>query len=638
MKTLIKLLFLLTLSFSHAYAQLPETSYEKAAPFIAVEDPSIEWGYFTVPEDWNSVKGKKIQLAVAILKSKTSKENNEPLLAIEGGPGADAINGIWFWLDHPIREKRDIVLVDLRGTGFSKPRLCPDLGKDFFKIFAKNQNTSLDEKDKVLAALSCQKYLLANDIDIYSYHSKSIARDLNALKIQLKYKQWNVEAVSYGTYVAQVYTSDFPGDIKTLILDSPISNLDEYYTKNTSNYMSSLKKMFEACKNDSSCNAEFPDLEKCYYTTIEELTKKPLTVKVDKAILEKGEFTYNAEDFKIVIQQSFYQKKLREVLPLLIYQFHNKNEKALSSLIAGFSEGLALDYGMYYCVTCREGISDTLLKAYNEDASQYKLPTGGLSFYKTDFEICRNWNSKKSDSLNIAPDLKDSDIPTLIFTGGFDPITPASNGKDLNERLKKSTLVYRSSYGHGSSFTKTGSVAINEFINDPTKKPDFESLNFSDKITFVTKININSGIAKLGNSVSNFDVLFSAPLIIALLVSIVAIFAYLFLLIRRKDITTSNKIMKLALIISSILAVVLIVNFVMALNNVASDNFYILAFGLPVAYNHLFTILFVFLGVLLFNISYFFINIKHIISRSIVFTVLFSNILIGIYFYYWGLF
>ena len=35
-------------------------------------------------------------------------------------------------------------------------------------------------------------------------------------------------------------------------------------------------------------NAEYPDLENIYYKVIEELTKTPITVKVDKSIIEEG--------------------------------------------------------------------------------------------------------------------------------------------------------------------------------------------------------------------------------------------------------------------------------------------------------------------------------------------------------------
>lgn len=61
-----------------------------------------------------------------------------------------------FWVDHPLRKNHDIILLDLRGTGFSELKLCPDLGKKFFEILSKNQSEEQDVKDKVKVSLECR--------------------------------------------------------------------------------------------------------------------------------------------------------------------------------------------------------------------------------------------------------------------------------------------------------------------------------------------------------------------------------------------------------------------------------------------------------------------------------------------------
>jgi nitric oxide reductase large subunit len=142
----------------------------------------------------------------------------------------------------------------------------------------------------------------------------------------------------------------------------------------------------------------------------------------------------------------------------------------------------------------------------------------------------------------------------------------------------------------------------------------------------------------LGNSINNFDFLFFSPLIIALIISLIAIFVYITALLRKKEKNKSNKIVKLLLMISSFLGIGVLIGFVIALNNTASNNFYILAFGIPEDWSYLFTLLYVFLGLILLTCLYFLFRIKKIDNRSVLFTVLFSNILIGVYFLYWGFF
>jgi pimeloyl-ACP methyl ester carboxylesterase len=305
---------------------------------------------------------------------------------------------------------------------------------------------------------------IGRGIDLDAYNSKAIAQDLNALKTVLKYQKWNVYGASYGTYIAQVYANNYPNDIKSLLLDSSISDITKYYNNNSTNYMSSLKKVFSACENDPNCNKTFPNLEKVYFETIDKLNKAPITVKVDKKIIANGQFTYNSEDFKVAIQQGLYNKKLIEVMPLLIYEFNRGNKATLSSLVAAFSGSLSLDYGQYYCVSCNEVIPNNSLDSFNNDAQQYKKLKGGLSFYKSDFLVCDKWNlgMNKKKVVHDLSKLSSLQSPVIVFSGEFDPITPVSNGINLSKKIKKSYLINAPVYGHVSSFSKYGFKIVND--------------------------------------------------------------------------------------------------------------------------------------------------------------------------------
>ncbi len=298
-----------------------------------LQKESITWGYLTVPEKWGTLKSNKIKIAVAVLKNTSGIARADAVAFVQGGPGGSGVQAIWYWLNHPIRQQKDIVLFDVRGTGFSEPRLCPDLGNTFLEILAKNQTKQEDVQQKTAAAMSCKQELLNKNIDIGSYNSLSVAKDLNALRTELGYDAWHVYGVSYGTYTSQVYASVFPGDVTSLLLDSPVAAISNYYTQNTGNYMSGLSKVFAKCKDDPECNEQYPDLENVFYKTIAKLEQEPITVEVDKNVIASEVFTYNAEDFKIATQQVLYHKQLVEVLPLLIYQFYERNQDALGNLV-----------------------------------------------------------------------------------------------------------------------------------------------------------------------------------------------------------------------------------------------------------------------------------------------------------------
>lgn len=645
MKNILRLLLLLCLLPICLFSQTSTIKLEPTTTFFPrkkiINNENIEWKYLNVPEKWDKPSGKTIKIAFAVLKCTSKNIESNPVVYIEGGPGAGGIQGIWRWLNHPLRKRSDVVLIDVRGTGNSLPKFCPDLGKKFFEILSKNQDKAQDDQQKTIAAIACKQDLLNRKIDINAYNSKSIAKDLNALKKALMYDEWNVYGVSYGTYIAQVYANDFPKDIKSLILDSSISDISQYYNLNTENYMNSLKKMFSACAEDPNCNNQYPNLENAYYATIEKLDKNPITVKVDKKIIPSGEFTYNVEDFKISIQQSLYHKKLIEIIPLLITEFYKGNKNTLSSLVVAFSGALALDYGNYYCMSCNEVIPYNSISEFDKNALNYNKLKGGLAFYRSDFLVCDNWNlgtGKSSYVLNDLSNLSNLTSPVLVFSGAFDPITPASNGKTIVGKLKNGFLINAPISGHAPSFSKIGYNIVDEFVSNPNQNPDVNGFQSNNGVHFVTDVKISGGISNFANSLNEFDLLFLAPFLIANIIILIAMFHFGYVLIRNKKDVIQNKFMKSLIITTSLLGLFFIIGFVLAINSTAQDNFYILAFGVPKQFNYLFIIQWGFIFFTMISILYFALKIKFISNASIIAIILLSLILIASYFLYWGFF
>lgn len=638
----IAILFWLSLnSFDAAHAQ--PVRFEVGPTFFpqskALQQENIVWGYLTVPEDWQHPLGTSIQMAVAVLKNMENSTNAQAVVFIQGGPGASGIQQIKLWMNHPLRKKNDIVLIDIRGTGFSIPRLCPELGEQFLEILSKNQSSAADEQQKVEAALSCKQMLISKGIYTDMYNSLSVANDLHALKSALGYKQWNVYGVSYGTYMAQVYASRFTEDITALILDSPIDEMATYYARNTSNYMGSLHKVFEACKNNEGWNEQYPDLETVFYKTIEDLQQRPITVAVDKSVVASGTFTFNADDFKVAVQQSLYNKQLVEVIPLLIYQFHTRNESVLANMVPAFSKLLRMDYGAYYCVSCCEALPSNSLTDFEKDASQFKNMQGGLAFYKSDFKVCERWNDNRRDSVAMSydlPNLKETTFPVLVFSGEYDPITPIANGKNTAAKFKHGTSIIAYTYGHAPSFTKVGYQVVEEFINTPIHSVNLDAFSDVSKIQIAKNIEINAGISEMANSLSTFNLIFLFPLLIALVLMVAFIIAYAAGLLNKKYVLSSDKLMRVIILITSATGIVSVAGFIVTILQVSNRNAFILAFGLPEGAHYLFVLVWIFLALVLLTILYFIVKVKRLTNRSIIFSIIFSNMLFGIYILYWG--
>src|SRR6201991_981592 len=90
----------------------------------------VRCGTFEAYEDRNSMSGRKIALKIIVFPATGPDKALDPLFYIPGSPGSSATEDTPFVAPQfaKIREHRDLVFVDQRGTGGSNPLNC-----DLFK-------------------------------------------------------------------------------------------------------------------------------------------------------------------------------------------------------------------------------------------------------------------------------------------------------------------------------------------------------------------------------------------------------------------------------------------------------------------------------------------------------------------------
>jgi pimeloyl-ACP methyl ester carboxylesterase len=91
----------------------------------------VEFGTLVVPERHDKPNGNTIELAFFRLKS-ASPNPGSPIVFLEGGPGLPGTNAYYgpnMELFIPLLEISDVIILDQRGTGHTKPRMrCPNAG------------------------------------------------------------------------------------------------------------------------------------------------------------------------------------------------------------------------------------------------------------------------------------------------------------------------------------------------------------------------------------------------------------------------------------------------------------------------------------------------------------------------------
>jgi hypothetical protein len=166
---LIAILLGAFLAAKPAQAQDKIPRFEPAAcPFEA--PATVRCGYLVVPEDRGNPASRTIRLLVAILKSRSDHPALDPLVYLEGGPGGTILWTVGFWLDSQFLDKRDVILIEQRGTRLSDPVLsCPELGTALVDSLTVNLGQPEEIAREVQIAVACRDRLKGQGINLAAY-------------------------------------------------------------------------------------------------------------------------------------------------------------------------------------------------------------------------------------------------------------------------------------------------------------------------------------------------------------------------------------------------------------------------------------------------------------------------------------
>ncbi len=96
----------------------------------AASGTSFLHGSYRVFEDREAKRGREIELNLVVLPATGDDPAPDPMFVFHGGPGAAATTYLGHLVQSWIRERRDVVLIDQRGTGGSNPLHVPLPGGD----------------------------------------------------------------------------------------------------------------------------------------------------------------------------------------------------------------------------------------------------------------------------------------------------------------------------------------------------------------------------------------------------------------------------------------------------------------------------------------------------------------------------
>lgn len=450
--------------------QIVEAEKSECSSFKGFEKmEGISCGKLLVPENHDVPEGRKITISYVILKAKSKKTKDDPIIYFSGGPGGSSlsIGTTRFLGNSPLNKDRDVILFDQRGINLSSG--LPDIGPDIFQAMAADADI---KKERKLISEVLKKYkqkARKAGIELGDYNSFQNARDVGEMMKKLGYKKYNLFGISYGTRLARLIQDLFPEKVKTVTLDSPNLMTDDFLTDRMKGYSAAAEKTFKACENDQQCRSKYPNLRKDYETVLKDLKKKPMAIDVDGEI-----FSVNAPDAMYFLRRRLYSNRAKEVFPKLIKAFQTSEKETIRQAVRAEKQLVnpsSFNTSMFLAVSTFESMNPAnTQKVIDKMYAELPHYPAQLAFFTNLYIEGKTWHSKFLPMGKRK--FNKSDVPTIIFVNQFDPVTPPENGSLFQKKLTKSHLFILDVGGHSGGDFNCKMKVMAEFMNDPKKQLD----------------------------------------------------------------------------------------------------------------------------------------------------------------------
>lgn len=436
---------------------------------VTPEDQGFECGYVTVPERHDNPDGALIRLPVAIRPASGAAARLDPLFLAQGGPGGSAFEVFSLLVPNTeIAAERDLVIFNQRGTQYAEPDLtCTEV----HEVRAEMLAATGEEADALYTAAldACRQRLVAEGIDLSAYNSLENAADVEGIRRALGYGDYNFYGVSYGTLLGLHLIREFPEHLRAVILDSVVPTSINFVTESPQSENRVYDELFASCAAVPTCAAAYPDLEARYFALIEQLDENPVTLTLhDPETGETADALLDGTALRGVMFQLFYVANFGAAFPKVVSDLEAGDYTYLEQMWPLFAFDRSLSEGMYYSVICAED-ADFLASDGLDDELRPIIATDVEDELQLFLDTCQRW---MVDELDAAVDQPvRSDIPTLLLSGRYDPITPPEFAAEAAESLSNSYHVIYERGSHGVAFQDP---CINNIIQDFLNQPDVE--------------------------------------------------------------------------------------------------------------------------------------------------------------------
>ena len=410
------------------------------APKMSADTVEAQCASLAVPEDYAHPAGRKIQLALAWVPAK-NEDAADPVFLLAGGPGQSARDSyppIARAFEETLK-KRNVILLDQRGTGGSHPLTC----KDNSGVNAVTEEQADDSPDAIRRFTEHCRDALSRDTDLRFYTTTDAIQDLDTVRRAIGAEKINLVGISYGTRVAQQYARRYPQHTRTVVLDSVAPNELILGNEFARNLEDALDANFRRCQLDAHCNARMGNPREHLDALLGQLKAAPVPVSYrDPMTGELLQENLTRGHLAVVARMYAYLPMLAASLPLTLSEAakgHYESLMAQAKMMSG-ALGDSIMLGMQLSVMCAEDADGLRADpAYADSVLGNEL----IEVFRAQ---CAVW-PKGARPADFHQPFK-SDLPVLVLEGEFDPVTPPRYGQQVVKNLRNGRLLILRGQGH----------------------------------------------------------------------------------------------------------------------------------------------------------------------------------------------
>ena len=398
----------------------------------------VQCGVLARPLDPARPAGVQIDIHYVVVPALARRKLPDPVFLLAGGPGQSAIAQAPQVAQQLNRlgNRRDLVLVDQRGTGRSAPLMC---AQDRASTLAQQ----LDPLHREALRRQCLAELQKLPYGDLRFFTTTLAmQDLDAVRQALGVRQINLVGASYGTRAALDYQRQFPSRVRRSVIDG-VAPPDMALPQSASgDNQAVLNALLTACEQYLDCQRRYPRFRAEVASVLASLPREvsladPLTGESHTVRLTRGAVLG-------ALRGPLYAPALAAGLPYAVQQAARGRLEALMGLgnLLGARGPNRVAEGMHLSVVCTEDLSGKPGAA---------LPAGadfGQTFAQQYAQTCAYWpRGEVTSEFYTVPT---SHTPVLVLSGGLDPVTPPRHGARVARALGDKALhVVVPNAGHG---------------------------------------------------------------------------------------------------------------------------------------------------------------------------------------------